>query len=188
MPPNPPAEPTIQVKMSTKPTAPGHDTKSLSARLVRLMTEQLSVAQSLDAASRMQSEAILARQQDEVDALLDERTRLITTMHAAADEITAIVHALTGNPPVRPTTGASRAELISAASAELREPLSACITQLDAVLVQIQQRDAADVRTLAAHRDDVAREMAMVSTTNRAAAAYNAPPVTPGTVFQDRQG
>jgi len=188
MPPKPPAEPTIQMKMSPKATSAGHDAKSLSARLLRLMTEQLSVAQRLDTVSRQQSEAIITYQQDAIDTLLDDRTRLIVTMHAAADEITAIAHALTGKAPIRPATSASRAELISAAPPELREPLSACITQLDAVLTQIQQRDAADVRTLAAHRDDVARELAMVSTTNRAAAAYGAPLATPGTMFQDRQG
>ena len=174
--------------MNSKAATPGHDAKSLSSRLLRLLTEQLLVAQELDAASRRQSEAILSRQQDDAVELLDERARLITTMHAAAEQITAIARALTGKVPPSPATGAWRAELISAVVPELREPVSKCITQLDAALVQIQQRDSADVRTLAAQRDDVARELAMVSMTNRAAAAYGVPPGTPGAVYQDRQG
>jgi signal transduction histidine kinase len=187
MPPKPPAEPTIQVKMSPKATSPGHDAKSLSARLLRLLTEQLSVAQSLEAISRGQSEAVLTSQPEVVDALLDQRAELISTMRSAAEEIAAIAQTLTGKAPSLAARGSSRAEFIAAVSPELREPLSVCVTQLDAVLTQVQQRDAADVRTLAAHRDDIARELATVSTTNRAAAAYGAPPATPGTVYQDRQ-
>lgn len=174
--------------MNNKENMPGHDAKSLSSRLLRLLAGQLLDAQQLDAASRKQSDSILSREEDATNAVLDERAQRIATMHVAAEQISAIAQALTGKVPPSPATNAWRAELISNVVPELRESIAKCITQLDTVLVQIQQRDNADVRTLAAHRDDIARELAMVSTTNRAAAAYNAPPGICGTVYQDRQG
>jgi hypothetical protein len=134
-------------------------------RLLRLLADQLEVTHELEGIDARKSAALSNGEMELYLALLDERQPVITRLTELNEGLKPFADRF--------------ALLATSLKEEQREAVYAQAGRLDAALMAITQRDAAESAVLASRRDQVARDLANVRTGKSAMGAYGnreAPP------------
>lgn len=141
-------------------------------RLQRLLADQLDIAKELEGIDARKAAALEGGDMEAYLALLDERQPAITRLTDLNEELKPFADRF--------------ALLATSLKEEQREAVYAQAGRLDAALLAITQRDAAESAVLAARRDQVARDLAHVRTGRSALGAYGSrEPLPPQSHDQD---
>jgi len=127
-------------------------------RLQRLIADQLALTAELDAIDARKAAALSICDMETYLATLDERQPVIDAMTALNEELKPFADRFT--------------LLATGLKDEQREAVFAQAGRLDAALLAITRRDAAEAEVLAERRDEIARELANIRNGRTALGAY----------------
>ena len=141
--------------------------------LESLVCEQAKILLDLTALSDRQQAAVVRRDADTLDLVLDQRQTLITRLAEVAETLSdrsAELQAIT-------TAGDGRGEHLARDLAEASRLWS-----------RLASRDSEDLEDLRVQRDELANELAEIGRVERAKGAYGTPKASGGgAIFQDTQ-
>lgn len=147
-----------------------HQTPATNPPLDAIVREQAAILRDLTALSPRQADAVTRRDQDALDALLEQRQTLIVRLAAIASVLTA-----------RSAELVSLAASVTAAGRAVARDLAETASLWSALAAS----DSSDLAALRTQRDEMAQELASLNRTGRAAGAYAGP--TGRAFFQDTE-
>jgi flagellar biosynthesis/type III secretory pathway chaperone len=145
-------------------------TTNATTTLEALVREQATILLDLSTLSERQQEAVVRRDTDALDEVLDQRQVLINKLSEVAGSL------------------AERSAELQSLSTAGDGRVSRDLAEVSRLWSQLASRDSEDLADLRTQRDELARELAEIGKTERAKGAYGASKAGPGgAIFQDTQ-